>query len=1077
MQIGSRIRLWHLWFNILLCAAILGAVFPAPRAFAQSTSASVSGRVTDQTGAVIPDAAVEIRNTGTNTSQTTKTNGAGVYVFPTLNPGNYVMNVSRQFFRSVSVTGITLSVQENLSRNFVLQVGSTAESITVTENNESIHTTGATVSTLVDRKFVENMPLNGRSFQALITLTPGTVITAGSLISPGQFSVNGQSPESNYFTVDGVSANVGVSASAPFQSAGGNGPGLSAAGGTSALLSVDDMQEFRIQTSTFAPEFGRTPGAQVSIVTRSGTNEFHGTLFEYFRNYHMDSNDWFADAQGLAKPGIHQNDFGGAFGGPVLLPGYNGRNKTFFFFSYEGLRLRSPSVVSTDVPTVAQRQAAVPSIRPFFNAFPVPSPNAIITPTGYAVYAASFSNPTNADATSIRIDQVINSRLSAFARYSDAPSGNISRSLGGGYSPSEKGVTTFGAQTLTGGLNWEISATANNEFRANWSRSTTLLSSVQDNFGGATPLSESALGFPSGVNPAQALSAFVTLDGVGTELLDGLLSNTQLQQLNFVDNFSRLVGRHALKFGVDYRSILNQIHPRAYVQLGLFPDIAMAQTGTALEAAVEAAKPVAGLRYRNISLYAQDTWQTTPRLTVVYGLRWDLNPPPVGTNGFTPYPPIVDLSNPATAALGRAGARLWKTQYTGFAPRLGVSYQLSTRPGWETVFRTGAGIFYDMGTSLTGYILTPNTFPLGANNVFFGIPFPVAGASANPPVIGGPSTATGLISYPAFDPNLKLPRTYEWNVALEQALGANQTVSLTYVGASGQDLLRTEALGPFLNKTFISINYSNNSGASNYNALQLQYNRRLTHNLQALASYSWSHSIDNIPNLLNAIGTFPQLQYAPSRDRGPSDFDVRHAFSASVSYNIPWKSDNGVLRAILGDWSVDGITKDYSAPPVDLVGENPFVAIGLGAPSVPRPNLVPGVPLYLHGSQFPGGKAFNPAAFTTPAPGVQGTLSRNVLRGFNINELDAVLRRQFDFPKGLHLQFRGEFYNIFNHPNFASPGNDITIPQDAAAFNGFGISPSTLASSLGGGGANGGQNPLNNIGGPRSIQLAMKLIF
>ena len=300
---------------------------------------------------------------------------------------------------------------------------------------------------MIDRTFVDNLPLNGESFQTLIMLTPGVVLTTTAFDDQGQFSVNGQRADANYFTVDGVSANFGVTGTAQLlQTASGLLPALSALGGTNSLVSVDAMQEFRIQTSSFAPEFGRTPGGQVSILTRSGTNGFHGTLFEYFRNSVLDANDWFANYNHLPEPEERQNDFGSAVGGPVI------KDKTFFFFSYEGLRLRQPLTQKTVVPDSSSRQQAPAAIRPYLNAFPVA--NGPELGTGLAEFNVSYSNPSSLDAYSIRIDQVINSKLGLFGRYSYSPSSIDQRGpyFGTPRVLSDTELTSFSIQTLTVGL-------------------------------------------------------------------------------------------------------------------------------------------------------------------------------------------------------------------------------------------------------------------------------------------------------------------------------------------------------------------------------------------------------------------------------------------------------------------------------------------------------------------------------------------------------------------------------------------------------------------------------------------------
>jgi hypothetical protein len=325
------------------------------------------------------------------------------------------------------------------------------------------------------------------------------------------------------------------------------------------------------------------------------------------------------------------------------------------------------------------------------------------------------------------------------------------------------------------------------------------------------------------------------------------------------------------------------------------------------------------------------------------------------------------------------------------------------------------------------------------------------------------------------EPNLKLPRTYEWNVALEQSAGPSQTVSFTYVGAHGRDLLRQFFLeSP--NPNFDTVFVTGNTGDSDYNAFQIKLQRRLSHGLQALASYTFAHSIDNSSND-SGLYTAPQIAN-PNVDRASSDFDVRHTLTSALIYNIPSPEAGRFGRAILGDWSVDTFIFVRSALPVDVFGANAVVG---PVQSEVRPDIVPGQPLYIRGPQCvvilgmvcPGGKAFNGAAFTPAPSGQQGDFGRNVLRGFGAWQADFALHRQFRITERLGLQFRAEFFNIFNHPNFGDPTSAnrvITSPL-------FGLSTENLASSLGTGGVSGGFNPLYQVGGPRSIQLALKLLF
>src|SRR5262245_32327504 len=355
-------------------------------ASAQSTNASLAGRVNDPSRAVIADARVAAISAATNLRYETATNGSGEYHLANLVPGAYRIEVEKSGFKKLIRTEVILHVQDALEINFDMTLGDISEAITVTGGAPLVNSESGTVSTVIDRTFVENLPMNGRSFQTLIMLTPGVVVTRTTFNDQGQFSVNGQRADANYFTIDGVSANFGVTGLLQMvQTASGSLPALSASGGTNTLVSVDAMQEFRVQTSSFAPEFGRSPGGQISIVTRSGTNAFHGTLFEYFRNDVLDARDWFVNFNGLPKPQERQNDFGGEVGGPIF------NNKTFFFFSYEGLRLRQPATQQTAVPDSSSRQQAPGTIRPYLNAYPVA--NGAALGAGLAQFNAGYSNP------------------------------------------------------------------------------------------------------------------------------------------------------------------------------------------------------------------------------------------------------------------------------------------------------------------------------------------------------------------------------------------------------------------------------------------------------------------------------------------------------------------------------------------------------------------------------------------------------------------------------------------------------------------------------------------------------------
>src|SRR6266403_885041 len=874
---------------------------------AQSTNGSIAGRVTDPSKAVIMDAKVAGINTGTNVRYEGATNGSGEYYLTNLLPASYRIEIEKAGFQKLIKQDVILHVQDALAINFEMTVGSASESITVEAGAPVVNTQSAAVSTVIDRTFVDNLPLNGRSFQTLIMLTPGVVVTATAFNDQGQFSVNGQRAHANYLTVDGVSANFGVTGSiAMQQTASGALPAFSASGGTNSLVSVDAMQEFRVQTSSFAAEFGRSPGGQVSIVTRSGTNAFHGTLFEYFRNDVLDARDWFVNVSGLPKPQERQNDFGGVFGGPIL------KDRTFFFFSYEGLRLRQPSTQQTAVPDAASRQQAPAAMQPFLNAYPVA--NGTPVGPGLAQFNASYSNPSSLDAYSIRLDRIISSKLSLFARYDYAPSDLDQR--GAPFTLTALSTRDLGdsaVHTFTVGITRLIKPEVTNELRANYSNHRLGTDFDMDDFGGAVPLPDSLL-FPMGFSSKD--SGFLLLfNGVG-EYGQGKAATDEQRQVNLIDNLSVTKAGHQLKFGGDYRWLAPFSSPfsyRPFVQfLGVAcPPAPSSCAGYALSGTVPGASTTAAfaqpstfqavaLLSQNFSFYGQDTWKITPRWTVTYGLRWDINPPLKGKNPASDPFAVTGVSNPATIALAPRGTPLYDTTYGNVAPRVGLAWQLRQAANSATVLRAGFGMFYDLGQGILGGASGSFLFSASRNLSF--VPFLLTPQNAPPPVITTNPPAPNII---VADLHLKLLRTYQWNVALEQTLGSSQSLSFTYVGAIGRDLLRVANLfNP--NPDFQFVSLTSNTATSDYHALQLKFQRRLSRGLQALASYSFSHSIDiaSTDSSANTVNT-PGSLANPNIDRGDSDFDILHSFTAGVTYDVPFRNSQKVVRSLFGGWSVD----------------------------------------------------------------------------------------------------------------------------------------------------------------------------
>jgi hypothetical protein len=1028
------------------------------QAIAQSPNGTINGIVLDPSGGTIVGAQVIVVNDATGIQYATKTNGEGIYAVSNLPPGSYRVQVSNSGFKTIIKPYIVIHVQDALAINFTLPIGSASEVVTVGGGAPLINTESASVATIVDRKYVENMPLNGRSFQDLILLVPGVVTNSPQSASSngnfGEFSVNGQRTESNYYTVDGVSANVGIAA-AQALSAGNSGslPASTALGTTQGLVSVDALEEFRVQSSSYSAEYGRNPGGQFSLVTRSGTSDWHGSAFDYFRNNVFDANGWFNDFLKRPQPPLRQNDFGGTLGGPIQIPYiYKGTDRTFFFFSYEGLRLLQPQAAEIlYVPTAALRISVPSVLKPVLSAFPLPNCPASAANCsndlgdGLGNFIGVWSNPNSLDSYSVRLDHSVNPRLKLFFRFGGTRSSTSNRTLSTVVSNSVE------AHTYTLGATSQLSSHMDNELRLNYSSTTNQGSFRIDNFGGAQPVNLAQI---QGVGGSYAINFFIGFDN--TSQISSLTQESGVEglqrQWNVVDTLGWSLGRHRVRLGVDYRRlapIQRFPHPTVFYE---YLSAASLQANRADFAFAQAQAP-AYPNFDNFSAFVQDEYQVTARWHISLGLRWDVNPAPGAAKGNLPYTLEGSINNPASLALAPQGTALWRTSWYNFAPRLGVAHVLRNAPGFETVVRAGGGVFFDtaqqdgtFGYNGVGFSASvfpsPATFPLPASQVV--------------PTISNPPIPPYNLIY-AFPSHLQLPFTLQWNASVQQAIGKSQALTLSYVAANGRRLLESNQFSfASQNPNLGTVIYKRNGLTSDYDALEVQYQRRMSRGLQALASYTWSHCID-----------YGSQDTSSPYLRGNCDFDVRQNFASAFSYDLPDVEGNRVARTLLHNWGLDDRFSARTGFPVTLNGAtrvNPATLQSFFAGL----DLVPGQPLYVYGSQYPGGRSINPAAFSNPPPGGSGDAPRNFLRGFGAWQMDLALRREFPIHENLRLQFRAEAFNIFNHPNFGQINSSLCAP---GPFCQFGQATGTLATSLG------VLSPLYQMGGPRSLQFALKLTF
>jgi hypothetical protein len=462
---------------------------------------------------------------------------------------------------------------------------------------------------------------------------------------------------------------------------------------------------------------------------------------------------------------------------------------------------------------------------------------------------------------------------------------------------------------------------------------------------------------------------------------------------------------------------------------------------------------------------------------MTYGLRWEINTPPVSTTPGKPLYVVQGIFDSKPLAV-MPGA-LWHTRLDNFAPRIGAAYQVAPK----TVLRGGFGLYYDLGYGNVG--MAAALFPYQTNEFIDASP-PLPFALTNPAFRPPPFSTTidaNVIDIGAVDPNLRLPYTLQWNAAMEREIGANQTLTATYVGSDGRELLRQDVIRPPLLESLGSggsVLVTRNDGYSHYNALQIQFQRRMSHGLQAVVSYNLAKSSDLGSSDANGLdaGSVRGIVLPPLT---PSDFDIRNSFAGALSYQVPTPPWGRAAKAILGGWAVDGIVRASSAPPINVTV---YEISPLAGRYTTQADIVPGQPVWIPDPTQPNGKALNPAAFMPPPVGQTGNFPRNGLRSpYSIDQTDLALRRQFSLTERVKLDARAEYFNVFNHPMFGIAGsqcNPATLwgLQGGPAFSSFGkVCPGTSTTNVDAGGSPNGQNPLYAVGGPRSAQFTVKLLF
>ncbi len=1068
----------HRW-----CVAALLLLWPA---LAAAQDAELRGVITDQSGAVVPGASVTIVVPATGARRTITTDASGRYVFSFLNPGDYDVSAELNGFQPVTRTGVSLDSGSRITLDLVVQPAQLNETVAVTANEPVDESPGD--ATVIDREFLDNMAIDNRALQSVILLAPGIVGVGNS--ADLEFSVDGNRTTSNAVTIDGVSANIatprnqgGAAVLGRFgpiptggtdtNAAGANAMSFGGFTGGSDVIQLDAIEQVRVQTSAYSAQYGRQPGAQVQLVTRSGTNRFTGSGFEYFRSSALDAHDYFSNANPQARRGPYmQNQFGGVSGGPIV------RDRLFYFLSYEGRVMGNPQpAIQRRVPAADVRSDESLSmvLRRLMAAYPMPDGPEFIDSQGRRLGAAPYYDGSESlqrsNSYSLKIDQNFGPRLLLTGRWNQGLSRRRS------YALAQRNTNGSDARTLTVNARSVLRAQLLNELSANYSHNASdNLSELTDRLG-VTPLDVWDL-VPS-FAPSSSSSTVSLPGSVWDYTLGPAVANRQVQA-QVVDNLSWNTRRHAYRFGIDARRLTPVYGPTEYRSTVTFNLLASLLDNRADFLTISSSDPVR-LGILNFSAFAQDTLRMTNRLTFDYGVRWEVNPPPKGLNH--PLYTLAGFPDLPALRLAEPGTPLYPTQWGKVAPRVGAAYRVRQAGPQITLVRGSFGLFYDLGTGATA--TAARMFPYNRSVRRSNVPFPpddaraaeAAPLSLEPPYMNQDFTIVA--------PGNTLPRTWEWSASVEQSFSGAQRFTATYTGHAGRQLLRRyfyafDMLRP-VNPAFpgARLNVTRNDrgwgDTSDYHAMQIQYVRRLSRGIQALANYTLAKATDSGSD--DATVNLADNATRPTFYYGRSRFDRSHALNTSVTWNLP---NPRRLRALLGGWGIDLNARVLSAPPLTVTYNytDPVDNINYTY----RVDVVQGQPLWIKDGRAAGHRRLNPAAFAIPSSAygsrnevTHGNEMRNGLRGFSTWSADGAIQKQFRIAAQRSVQLRAEAHNVFNHPNFSQPDTSLGTVIGAT---GQLIPGSLFGRVTGTGGAFGGPGGgATATGGARTIQLALRFSF
>ena len=994
---------------VVLALILSSLVFATPAADAQAqTAGEITGQVLDPSKAAISNAAVTVTNSATGAVRKTQTDSQGHYVLTDLPVGTYRVTVEYKGFQQLTQTGVRLNVATTATLNLTLTVGAVSQEVVVTSEAPIIHKADAGTGTVLDNQEVGKLPINGRDYARFSLLTPGAIFRSNFI---ADLTFDGLHSVHNQFSIDGIDASrVGE----PYMANGFE------RGARLLTGSLDTIEQFNVQTSDYSAEYGRAAGSYINIATKSGTNDFHGEAYDYFRNNILDARNFFATTG--PAPEFRFNDFGGNIGGPIR------KEKTFFFLNYEGSRQRIGITGSGTVPSALERsevEVTSPQLTPILNMFPL---GTSAGPDQFTDnYTTTQVSDVREDTASIRFDQVFSTHDSAFVRVNVNDS-DVRGPLFG-VSPSSLGV---------------------NDHQIVPVRTTNIAIHEEHVFSGGM-VNDFLAGMQRWVSQIDQADPLPLTTVVGYSVIPGTRGNSLDNSTSFQygDTMSKVKGRHVLTWGgTIYRIWVNTNSTvRPTMQFSSPQSFVNDQLSTVT---IVNATPGNGVRATQIGLFVNDKFQVLPTLSLDLGLRYDIETVPHDSRYAThPY-------GTRTGTLGPPGDPYFAINNKDFGPRVGIAWS----PTERLVIRSGYGIYVQDYPVGFGQLVPGNTVPGNATLLRQQIPnlsypydpFISGAATPLPPNVNG---------FPWHKPDI---HSNQWNLSVADQFSQNMSFQVTYVGNHGVNLWREEGinyfdptLGARPNPNFGNITLQTNSGFSSYNALQLSFTHHASKSgLSFQANYTFGHAIDDVEDP-SVFVSDPQNLNNIKAERGNGSGDVRHNFTFNLLYDVPLGEGHRFLTSgfdskLFSGWRVStlGILRTGVADTV-YIGTNTF---GNGDFINQRPDCLAGVSPYANPKTITDW--LNPAAFSMPKAGTFGNCGRNTIYGPSFRNVDFSMLKETKLGE-TRLEFRAEFFNIFNHPAFAQPDTTFGTPGFGKIFN-------TLGSTLGGGTS-------------RQIQFALKFSF